>query len=86
MFPLFFTTTRPNCRKSEVSVDLDNHAVFVKEIGAKIPTNLSDGNGETSRTVSAILEAGATKTLSFPIALTQTGEAKWNWKVRFAQR
>jgi len=66
----------------EVSVELDNHAVFIKEIGAKIPTNLSDGNGETSRTVSAILEAGATETLSFPIALTQTGEAKWNWKVR----
>lgn len=66
----------------EVSVQLDSHAVFVKQIGDKIPTNLTDANGENLRTVSAILDPGATETLSFPIALTKVGEAKWNWKVR----
>src|SRR5690606_734 len=28
------------------------------------------------------LSPGATETVSFPIALTKTGEAKWSWKVR----
>ena len=66
----------------EVEVGLDEHAIFLGEIGETIPTSLSNDTGERSRTVTAILEAGATETLSFPVALTETGEAKWNWKVR----
>lgn len=66
----------------ELAVSLDDHGVFVSEIGAAIPTALADPNAQKKRTVTAILEAGATETLSFPVALTSVGEAKWNWTVR----
>ena len=71
-----------SAQEVEIEVTLDDHAIFLSQIGETIPTSLTNGDGERNRTVKAILEAGATETLSFPVALTQTGEAKWNWKVR----
>lgn len=65
----------------EVTVTLDNHAAFLSQIGAEL-TSLPQGNSSVNRTVTAILDPGATETLSFPIALTKVGEAKWNWEVR----
>lgn len=64
----------------EVTVTLDDRAVFVSRIGESLSTNLSNDSQETQRTVRAILEAQATETLSFPIAMTSVGEAKWLWK------
>ena len=66
----------------EVSVQLDDHATFVRTIGEKVPTQLGDETDGSLRIVKAILEPGATETLSFPLALTTVGDAKWTWKVR----
>ena len=65
----------------EVTVNLDNHAAFLSEIGAEL-TSFAGGDSPLTRSVTAILDPGATETLSFPIALTEVGEAKWNWQVR----
>ncbi|MDF1823308.1 MAG: alpha-2-macroglobulin family protein [Verrucomicrobiales bacterium] len=65
----------------EIVVKLDEHATFISEIGAEL-TALSDEDPETTQAVKAILNPGATETVSFPIALTKVGEAKWNWSVR----
>ena len=66
----------------EVTVTLDPHAVFLGRIGETIPTSLAPAPGSGEKMVKLSLAAGATETVSFPIALTATGEAKWNWKVR----
>jgi alpha-2-macroglobulin len=66
----------------EVNVRLDEHAIFLHEIGDAIPTSLAGTAEETQRTAKAFLEPGSTETLSFPIALTSVGEAKWTWEVR----
>ena len=67
----------------EVSVALDSHAIFLNQIGETIPTSLPPVRPEANvKTVKLILEANATETLSFPIALTAVGEATWTWKVR----
>src|SRR5690606_38203219 len=66
----------------ELSVTLDEHAVFLSRIGEVVPTNLSAVPAEGSRTARLHLPAGATETVSLPIAMTATGEAKWNWQVR----
>ncbi|MEM6916092.1 MAG: alpha-2-macroglobulin family protein, partial [Verrucomicrobiota bacterium] len=65
----------------EVTVLLDDHAEFLSEIGSDL-TTLGAGESPKTRTVSAVLNAGTTETLSFPIALTNVGEAKWTWSVR----
>ncbi|MEM9016330.1 MAG: alpha-2-macroglobulin family protein [Verrucomicrobiota bacterium] len=65
----------------EVEVGLDEHAAFIGTLGEAVPTALTDTDSLT-RKATAILDPGATETVSFPIALTSVGEAKWNWKVR----
>ncbi|MEM7601675.1 MAG: alpha-2-macroglobulin family protein, partial [Verrucomicrobiota bacterium] len=65
----------------EVAVTLDEHATFLSEIGVELTGLAPSGNPET-RKVNAILNPGSTETLSFPVALTQVGEAKWTWAVR----
>lgn len=65
----------------EVTVTLDVHAAFLSEIGAEL-TALTNTETPDVRSVTAILNPGATETLNFPIALTKVGEAKWNWAVR----
>ena len=65
----------------EVTVTLDDHAIFVSRIGENLSTSLSADSRETERTVRALLEPQATETLSFPIAMTSVGEAKWTWRV-----
>ncbi|MEX2580166.1 MAG: alpha-2-macroglobulin family protein [Verrucomicrobiales bacterium] len=71
-----------NAQEVEIEVELDEHAVFLGRLGENVPTALTSGNRETTRTVKAVLDAGATETFAFPVALTRVGEAKWNWKVR----
>lgn len=66
----------------EVTVALDEHALFLSRIGETINTSLAPAPGARERITKVNLAAGATETVSFPIALTATGEAKWNWKVR----
>lgn len=66
----------------EVTVTLDPHAIFLGRIGETIPTSLTPDAAPGSKVVKLNLPAGATETVSFPIAMTATGEAKWNWKVR----
>ncbi len=66
----------------EITVSLDEHAVFLGRIGETIATNLAPEPAKGEKVVKLNLPAGATETVSFPIALTATGEAKWNWKVR----
>ncbi|MEM9280849.1 MAG: alpha-2-macroglobulin family protein [Verrucomicrobiota bacterium] len=64
----------------EIEVELDRHATFLERIGEPIPTSLSESNTVTQRITTAILDPGATETVSFPIALTEVGAAKWMWK------
>lgn len=66
----------------EIQVGLDGHAVFLGRIGETISTSAAPAPDATERTAKLSLPAGATETVSFPIALTATGEAKWSWKVR----
>jgi len=67
----------------EVAVSLDDHALFLSQIGDVIPTKLEPGAVPSrERSIKAFLDPGATETLSFPIALTATGDAKWKWQVR----
>lgn len=66
----------------EVTVSLDERAVFLGRIGETIPTSLAPAPASGEKVAKLHLAAGATETVSFPIALTATGEAKWNWKVR----
>lgn len=67
----------------EVTVSLDVHGIFLGELGEVVPTKLTDASPTaTEKIVKLALPPGATETVSFPIALTRTGEAKWNWKVR----
>src|SRR5690606_1205605 len=67
----------------EVTVSLDVHGIFLGELGEVVPTKLTDASPTaTEKVVKLALPPGATETVSFPIALTRTGEAKWNWKVR----
>ncbi len=66
----------------EINVHLDEHAVFIGTIGDKVPTSQVGSESTTLRTATAFLEPGATETVSFPIALTSVGEAKWNWNAR----
>ncbi len=66
----------------EVEVQLDEHAVFLTKIGENLQTNLQNRKSKSVRTEKAFLDPGATETLSFPIALTSVGEAKWNWTAR----
>ncbi len=67
----------------EVSVSLDPHAIFLNQLGETIPTSLpATAPGALEKTVKLMLPGGATETVSFPVALTEVGEAKWNWKVR----
>jgi len=66
----------------EVSVTLDEHAMFVGRIGETIHTNLAPAAGAGEKRVKVSLPNGATETVSFPVAMTATGEAKWTWKVR----
>ncbi len=66
----------------EIEVSLDEHALFLNEIGKIIPTSL-ESNEETQKKVKRLtLAAGATETVRLPVGLTKVGEAKWNWKVR----
>ncbi|NRB75424.1 MAG: hypothetical protein HRU46_13765, partial [Verrucomicrobiales bacterium] len=74
-------TSQP--QEVEVAVQLDDHAIFVNSIGETLNTNLTDPT-RSLRTEKAFLDPGATETLSFPIALTETGEAKWTWSVQSA--
>lgn len=67
----------------EVTVSLDTHAIFLSRIGEIVPTSLTDAAPKAAeKTVKLTLAGGATETISFPVALTEVGEAKWNWKVR----
>lgn len=67
----------------EVTVSLDTNAIFLSQIGEIVPTSLTNAATKPSeKVVKLTLPAGATETLSFPIAMTEVGEAKWNWKVR----
>lgn len=66
----------------EVTVTLDSHAVFLGRIGETIPTSLTPDAAPGGKVVKLNLAAGATETVSFPIAMTATGEAKWAWNVR----
>ncbi len=66
----------------EVTVTLDPHAIFLGRIGEIIPTSLAPAPDAGQKVVKLNLPAGATETISFPIAMTATGEAKWTWKVR----
>ncbi len=67
----------------EVTVTLDSHGIFLSQLGEVVPTSLTDAApASAEKVVKLALAAGATETVSFPIALTKTGEAKWNWKVR----
>ncbi len=67
----------------EVAVSLDAHGVFLDAIGEVVPTNLTEAApGSGGKLVKLSLAPGATETVSFPIALTKTGEAKWDWRVR----
>ena len=66
----------------EVTVTLDSHAIFLGRIGETIPTSLTPAPEAGQKVVKLNLPAGATETVSFPIAMTATGEAKWTWKVR----
>ncbi len=65
----------------EIKVQLDDHAAFLTAIGETLNTNLSAPT-RALRTETAFLDPGATETLSFPIALTETGQAKWTWSVQ----
>ena len=67
----------------EVTVALDEHGIFLSQLGEVVPTTLTDAAPKsTEKVVKLTLPAGATETVSFPIALTKTGEAKWSWKMR----
>ncbi len=71
-----------SAQEVEVTVTLDEHAVFLGRIGETINTSLAPAPGAGEKVVKLNLPAGATETVSFPIGLVATGEAKWNWKVR----
>ncbi len=66
----------------EIAVTLDEHAMFVGRIGETINTSLTPAAGAGEKLVKLSLPSGATETVSFPVAMTATGEAKWTWKVR----
>jgi len=66
----------------EIEVNLDEHGIFLSGIGETVPTSLPEDAGERVRTARAVLEAGATETVSFPVALTATGDAEWTWRVQ----
>lgn len=69
-------------QKIRVSVTLDDHAVFVQELGEILPTNLSTLPADAKqRTVEISIDPGDTRALHFPTAMTKTGDAKWKWKV-----
>ncbi len=73
----------PASQEIEISVSLDPHAIFLNQLGETVPTSLpATAPGVPEKTVKMMLPGGATETVSFPIALTGVGEAKWNWKVR----
>lgn len=66
----------------EIEVTLDNHALFLNEIGKIIPTSLEVGEDTQKRTKRLTLEAGATETVRLPVGMTEVGEATWNWKIQ----
>jgi alpha-2-macroglobulin len=67
----------------EVAVSLDDHAMFLSQIGEVVPTKLEPAAAlSRERIIKAFLDPGATETLSFPVALTGTGEAIWKWQAR----
>jgi uncharacterized protein YfaS (alpha-2-macroglobulin family) len=74
--------TTSAAQEVEVRVSLDGHAVFLGRIGETIPTSLAPAPDGAERVLKLSLPAGATETVSFPIGLVATGEAKWQWKVR----
>lgn len=69
-------------QRVEVEVLLDEHATFLEEVGATAPTSLGPDQREGRRAERLTLAPGATETLRFPVGMTDTGEAVWNWKVR----
>lgn len=66
----------------ELGVSLDERAVFLARIGEAIPTGLDAAPASRERIARLTLPPGATETVSFPIGLVATGEAKWQWRVR----
>lgn len=66
----------------EITVALDDHATFVNQLGETLKTNLPSSADNSTRTAKLFLNPGATETISFPAALVEVGESKWNWKVR----
>ncbi len=66
----------------EVEVSLDEHAVFLNKIGELQQTSLAEAGAASPsmKKATARVSAGATETLSFPVGMVATGEAKWVWK------
>ena len=66
----------------EIKVALDDHAIFLKKLGDPVPTNFpSPDETVRLRNRKMTILPGQTEVLSFPVAMTKTGEATWNWKV-----
>ena len=65
----------------EVTVSMDDHAIFLKDLGEVIPTNLSNLPKDSKRRINKLqIDPGQTEVLHFPVGMTKTGEAKWKWK------
>lgn len=64
-----------------LKVQLDDKAQFLNQLGDKVTTSLTSPDEARTRITKAIIAPGKTESFAFPIALTETGEAKWQWSV-----
>ncbi|MEM7697531.1 MAG: alpha-2-macroglobulin family protein [Verrucomicrobiota bacterium] len=76
------TASRQNV---SVRVELDVRAVFLDSLSEVLSTSLSSTPDTEDRWLAEselVLDPGETSTVSFPVQITETGEATWRWAVQ----